>query len=636
MAAPPWRAGKSAATQQTVQPAAPRPPELPTDEQALELVGKHFTWQCGICLERQPLQYADSDTFSFSSRHYRCTEYLNRCIAARTQPDRFATESLTPMPGFALSSSLLSQQVCRDCGAPGFISPGCERNPIALIQVLLAQAFSAGSATVALGSALHYMRQHNITLDWIDSVLQEAQSAPVSPSVADVHYLTPRWCGPALPCVGVVYHPGMTRAHAAPSTYPWSDRRTAEEEKKLAQDDIDVFAMTNKPPKPRQIPDLAPERPDRVFVAAAYLATLGILQACQRIPCKEASDEQLALVVAAQQIENVASKVRQASSAPDGVLHTGDTYWCSSTLQAARLAAGGVISAVQAVLTGTVQRAMALVRPPGHHAASDCSRGFCIANNIAAAAKVALCEHGLQRILIVDWDIHHGDGTEALFYDDPRVLVISVHRYDDGQYYPGSGHASRAGAGSGLGYNINIPLNGDWIGDNDLAALWSHVVMPVARCFDPQLVLVSAGWDAARGDFLGDWDVTPAGFAHLTHQLLSLAGGKIVLAMEGGYNLKAIATSTASVMRVLLGEAPPPFTQADEHVNIVRVQRELEEGRAEAVAVRERGDGAEEDSERRYHKQERVPCKRTWDAIREVAIVHSAHWPVLAPLAVPC
>ena len=196
------------------------------------------------------------------------------------------------------------------------------------------------------------------------------------------------------------------------------------------------------------------------------------------------------------------------------------------------------------------------MRPPGHHAEPDVIMGFCFFNYVAAAAALLKDECGLDRILVVDWDVHHGNGTQRMFYSDPSVLLVSLHRYEDGAFYPGTGSMHECGAGPGLGYNVNIPWPHGGVGDGAYLAAFERIVMPIARAFKPQAVLVSAGFDAAAGDPLGGCCVSPHGYACMTNMLRGLAGGRLVVALEGGYNLRSIATSMEAVLRVLLGEAP--------------------------------------------------------------------------------
>uniref|UniRef100_A0A182T2E2 Histone deacetylase n=1 Tax=Anopheles maculatus TaxID=74869 RepID=A0A182T2E2_9DIPT len=199
------------------------------------------------------------------------------------------------------------------------------------------------------------------------------------------------------------------------------------------------------------------------------------------------------------------------------------------------------------------------VRPPGHHAEPDTPHGFCIFNNIAVAARAAVEHFGLRRVLIVDWDVHHGNGTQHIFEQDPRVLYISVHRYDNGSFFPNSTDANYTvvGSGQGEGFNVNIPWNRKGMGDAEYVAAFQSVILPIAYEFDPELVLVSAGFDAAIGDPLGGCRVTPEAYGHFTHWLSALAGGRIVVCLEGGYNVNSISHAMAMCTKALLGDPLP-------------------------------------------------------------------------------
>lgn len=183
---------------------------------------------------------------------------------------------------------------------------------------------------------------------------------------------------------------------------------------------------------------------------------------------------------------------------------------------------------------------MAINRPPGHHAETNVSQGFCPINNAAIAADAAK-RMGAERILLIDWDVHHGNGTENIFYDDEKVLYVSIHRYDNGTFYPGTGHPARCGSNRGLGYNVNIAWNHfageSTVGDADYMAAFRHVIVPIAEEYQPQLVIVSAGFDAVAGDPIGNCRVSPECFGYMTHMLNSV-GAPVVLLLEGGYNLQ--------------------------------------------------------------------------------------------------
>ncbi|KAG6876790.1 hypothetical protein C0992_011752 [Termitomyces sp. T32_za158] len=236
-------------------------------------------------------------------------------------------------------------------------------------------------------------------------------------------------------------------------------------------------------------------------------------------------------------------------------------YIMQGTTRAALLSCGGVIEACLAVARGELQKTFAIVRPPGHHAEPDEHMGFCFFNNVAVATRVVQQLTPIKKILILDWDVHHGNGTQRAFNDDPSVLYISLHRYEQGTFYPCGpfGGMQSCGEGPGLGYSVNIPWPESGMADADYIYAFQKIVMPIAMEFAPELVIISAGFDAAEGDDLGECHVSPAGYAHMTHMLAGLAGGRLVVALEGGYNLDSISRSALAVTSVLLGEAPEPL-----------------------------------------------------------------------------
>lgn len=217
-----------------------------------------------------------------------------------------------------------------------------------------------------------------------------------------------------------------------------------------------------------------------------------------------------------------------------------------------RLAVSGVLAAVDAVCTGKVSNAFCAVRPPGHHASYKGEYGFCFYNNVAIAARYAQKKYKLARILIVDWDYHHGDGTEWAFYDDPTVLFFSTHAL---YAFPGTGAAAMTGKGEGKGFNINVPLPRGADDKAILSAFTSRLV-PAANAFQPNLVLISAGFDSRKDDLLGDFAVTDAGFAELTKLVMSIAAdhcnSRVVSVLEGGYNTKGLALAVESHIETLL------------------------------------------------------------------------------------
>lgn len=232
-----------------------------------------------------------------------------------------------------------------------------------------------------------------------------------------------------------------------------------------------------------------------------------------------------------------------------------DTGTSARSFEAASLAAGAALEATRLVCSGAAANAFALVRPPGHHAERGWAKGFCLFNNVVVAAAYALEELGLQRVLIVDWDLHHGNGTQNSFYQTDRVLYFSTHMFP---YYPGSGALEEQGSGRGEGYNLNVPLSGG-LNDAAYAALFNEVLTPVARQYQPEMIMVSAGYDIYHGDPLGTMAVTEAGFAYLTRVVREMAaelcGGRLLLVLEGGYSLQGLRDGVLASLGELAGQA---------------------------------------------------------------------------------
>ncbi len=246
--------------------------------------------------------------------------------------------------------------------------------------------------------------------------------------------------------------------------------------------------------------------------------------------------------------------VRAASEGGGGMLDP-DTYLLPLTYDVALLAAGGVIAAVDAVMSGQADNALAVIRPPGHHATPSRAMGFCLFGNVAIAARHAQAAYPtVQRVMIVDYDVHHGNGTQDAFYDDATVLYSSTHQYP---FYPGTGAAADTGEGSGLGATLNMPLKAG-TGNEGFNLLYERVLWPAARRFKPDLLLVSAGFDAHWADPLAMLQLDLPGYAHLTRELIAMArelcGGRIVFALEGGYDLEALSHGVLNVAYALQGE----------------------------------------------------------------------------------
>ncbi|MFM8284344.1 MAG: histone deacetylase [Planctomycetaceae bacterium] len=290
-----------------------------------------------------------------------------------------------------------------------------------------------------------------------------------------------------------------------------------------------------------------PERPERVAVIEERLAADGLLPRLVRLEPRPAEDAALERVHPAGYL----ATVREDVAARD-TLSTGDTAICPDSWTVARLAAGGLIGAVDAVCAGRVANAFALVRPPGHHATPSRGMGFCLLSNVALAARHAQAAHGVRRVLIADWDVHHGNGTQEVFEEDGSVLFFDTHQHP---LYPGTGLAHERGRGAGEGLTINCPFPAG-AGRDEVVAAFRERLVPAADAFRPELVLVSAGFDSRVGDPLGSFRLTDDDFAELTAIVRGIAakhcGGRIVSSLEGGYALEGLASAAAAHVRTLV------------------------------------------------------------------------------------
>jgi len=281
-------------------------------------------------------------------------------------------------------------------------------------------------------------------------------------------------------------------------------------------------------------------------------------RAWRRIEPRPATEEELCRVHERSYVDFI-----KATAGREWTLLDPDTGACALTYETALFAAGGALAAADAVLDGRVRNAFALVRPPGHHAEPARAMGFCIFNNIAVTAAHLLAARGLRRILIVDFDVHHGNGTQAAFYERDDVLYVSTHQVP---FYPGSGRATETGAGQGRGHTLNVPLFAGK-GDGDFLFILRELVAPVAARYRPEFILVSAGFDIALEDPLGGMEVTAEGFGDLATELMKMAdasaGGKLVFVLEGGYSLQALEAGVGEVLRRLGGGSGHRHTPPD-------------------------------------------------------------------------
>uniref|UniRef100_A0A8C3PFN2 Histone deacetylase n=1 Tax=Chrysemys picta bellii TaxID=8478 RepID=A0A8C3PFN2_CHRPI len=330
--------------------------------------------------------------------------------------------------------------------------------------------------------------------------------------------------------------------------------------------------------------NIHPEHAGRIQSIWSRLQETGLLSKCERIRGRKATLDEIQTVHSEHHTllygtsplnrQKLDSKKLLGSQKMYAVLPCGgigvdsDTVWNEMhSSSAVRMAVGCLVELAFKVASGELKNGFAVIRPPGHHAEESTAMGFCFFNSVAIAAKLLQQKLSVGKILIVDWDIHHGNGTQQAFYSDPNVLYISLHRYDNGNFFPGSGAPEEVGSGMGVGYNVNIAWTGGVdppIGDVEYLVAFRTVVMPIANEFSPDVVLVSAGFDAVEGHLspLGGYSVTAKCFGHLTKQLMKLAGGRVVLALEGGHDLTAICDASEACVSALLGVELDPLDQA--------------------------------------------------------------------------
>jgi acetoin utilization deacetylase AcuC-like enzyme len=291
-----------------------------------------------------------------------------------------------------------------------------------------------------------------------------------------------------------------------------------------------------------------PECPERFDAVVAGIARAGLLDRLTRLGPRVATQDELLLCHTSEYLRTARLDVE--SGRP--YLSTGDTDISAGSWEAASRAAGGVLHAVDAVLLGKARNAFCAVRPPGHHATPSRGMGFCLFNNVALAARYAQRKHGIERVLIADWDVHHGNGTQEAFYSDPSVFFFSTHQWP---LYPGTGRAVETGEGAGAGTTMNRPFPAGSGRDEILGAV-QESLLPAAGRFRPELVLISAGFDSRVGDLLGRFTLTDGDFADLTRAMMEIAdrhaGGRVVSVLEGGYSLEGLALAAAAHVEALM------------------------------------------------------------------------------------
>jgi acetoin utilization deacetylase AcuC-like enzyme len=291
-----------------------------------------------------------------------------------------------------------------------------------------------------------------------------------------------------------------------------------------------------------------PESPNRLRAIMQRLEQSGTLQRLVRVEPRKAENEWVTEI----HTPTYVAALTKHAPISGRISLDPDTSMSAGSLEAAYLAAGGVLAGIDAIMEKRIDHVFCAVRPPGHHAEAARAMGFCLFNNIAIAARYAQKRYGIQRVLIVDWDVHHGNGTQHSFEDDSSILFFSTHQYP---HYPGTGRGTERGTGSGEGFTINVPMEAGG-GDEEYRSIFQKVLTPAAERFRPEFILLSAGFDAHRDDPLASMTLTESGYADLTEIVVGIAkrhaGGRVLSALEGGYNLTALAASVDAHLTALL------------------------------------------------------------------------------------
>ena len=323
-----------------------------------------------------------------------------------------------------------------------------------------------------------------------------------------------------------------------------------------------------------------PENARRLLQIMETLDSQGLKDRLTLLEPRRAEQDELLLV----HTEGHVQRVREVSERGGGNLDP-DTYVSPRSYEAALMATGGLLQAVEAVLAGEIDNGFALVRPPGHHATADRAMGFCLFNNVAVAARAALDREPVSRVFIADFDVHHGNGTADLFADDPNVFYFSTHQYP---YYPGTGAQDELGRGAGMGTTLNVPLPTN-VGDAGYARIFESLVWPLVRRFSPDLILVSAGYDGHWNDPLAHMSLSVTGYARMSQELVAMADefcdGRIVFTLEGGYNLDVLGYGVLNAFHALMkdetvvdpiGPAPRPERPIDDLLGNLKDLHELD------------------------------------------------------------
>ena len=310
------------------------------------------------------------------------------------------------------------------------------------------------------------------------------------------------------------------------------------------------------------------ECPERAMSVYINLVLKELTNKLVRIQCEEAKEEDLLLVHTQEYIDKI-KEISENNSKNKNItshnLSEKDSYDNFATFESAKLASGSLIEICKNILSKKIEHGYAIIRPPGHHADMSTARGFCIFNSVAIAVKYILNKNNKTKIAVLDWDVHHGDGTQAIFYKEQNPLFISIHRHDNGKFYPfKTGFVTEKGEENGLGYNINIPLNtkcaiskgNSCIGDAEYINIFERIVMPILKEYNPDIIFISCGYDAGENDFSGCLKCSPFAYAFMTERLLSL-NKNLIFALEGGYTLDTIKRMSETTIRTLLGEDIP-------------------------------------------------------------------------------